>query len=203
MKLITHSITLALGLAFSAGAMAENMSDNAYQAAKDRIVAEYKSDKANCEPLAANIRDICMAEAKGKENIAKAELEARRKDTPKNHYDVHAAKAEAAYAVAKEKCDDKAGNAKDICMKEAKAVETRAKADAEARMKATKADKKASKQSTDAHIKAEEKKGDAKHEAAVEKRDANYEVAKEKCDNFSGEAKLNCVDQAKRKFGKK
>ena len=36
------------------------------------------------------------------------------------------AKAESAYAVAKERCDDKSGNAKDVCVKEAKAVESRA-----------------------------------------------------------------------------
>jgi hypothetical protein len=34
--------------------------------------------------------------------------------------------------VAKEKCDDKAGNEKDVCVKEAKAALVRAKADAKA-----------------------------------------------------------------------
>ena len=33
------------------------------------------------------------------------------------------AKADATYNVAKEKCDDKAGNAKDVCVQEAKAIE--------------------------------------------------------------------------------
>lgn len=203
MKLTTISITLALGLAFSAGAMAQNMSDKAYHTAKDRIEAEYKSDKANCERLSGNPKDICMAEAKGKEKIAKAELNASRRNTAKNHYDVQVAKAEAAYAVAKEKCDDMAGNAQDVCMKEAKADETRAKADAKASMKASQADRKASKQTTDAHMKAEEKKSDARHDAAVDKRDADYKLALEKCDDFSGSAKQNCVDQAKRHYGKK
>ena len=40
------------------------------------------------------------------------------------------AKAEADYRVAKEKCDDSAGNAKDVCLKEAKAAEAAAKAEA-------------------------------------------------------------------------
>ena len=101
MRLIKHSIALALGLAFSAGAMAQSMSDHSYQAAKDSIETVYKNDKAHCDPLAGNIKDICMVEAKGKESIAKAELEERHKNTAKNHYDVHAARAEAAYAVAK------------------------------------------------------------------------------------------------------
>jgi len=202
MKLIKHSIALALGLVFSTGAMAQGMSDHSYQAAKDSIAAEHKMDKTHCDPLTGNIKDICMVEAKGKENIAKAELEERHKNTAKNHYDVHAARAEAAYAVAKEKCDDRAGNAKDVCLKEAKAIETRDKANAEARMKAWKADKKADKQTGDAHMKAAETKSDARRDAAHDKRDANYDVAKEKCDNLAGDAKVNCVDQAKRHYGK-
>lgn len=201
MKLMTLSI--ALGLAFSTGAMAQGMSDHSYQAAKDNIAAEHKRDKAHCDPLAGNIKDICMVEAQGNENIAKAELEELHKNTAKNHYDVHAARAEAAYAVAREKCDDRAGNAKDVCLKEAKAVETRDKANAETRMKAWKADKKADKQTSNARMKAAETKSDARHDAAHDKRDANYAVAKEKCDNFAGDAKLNCVAQAKQHYGKK
>ncbi len=202
MKLLTNSITLALGLAFSAGAMAQNMSKSEYQTAKNQIEAEHKSDAANCGSHADNAKDICMAEAKGKEKIAKAELNARRKNSAKNHYDVHAAKAEAAYAVAKQKCDEKSGNDRDVCVKEAKVVETRAKADAKTRMKATMADKKANKQSAAAHSTADKKKGDAKHDAAHEKSDANYDLAKEKCDDLAGDAKKNCVDHAKQHHGK-
>lgn len=201
LNVMTHSIAIALGLAFSASAMAQ-MSDSSYRGSKDQVEAEYKGDKANCESLSGNTKDICIAEAKGKEKVKKAELTARYKNTPKNHYDVHAAKAEAAYEVAKEKCDDRAGNDQDVCMKEAKAAETRAKADAEARMKVSKADRKASKQTNEAHSKAVEKKSDARQEAAVDKREANYSLAKEKCDDFSGDAKQNCVDQAKRNYGK-
>jgi len=35
-----------------------------------------------------------------------------------------------------------------------------------------------------------------------DKKDADYKVAKEKCDALSGQAKDNCVAQAKLKFGK-
>ena len=69
-------------------------------------------------------------------------------------------KAESAYAVAKERCDDKAGNAKDVCVKEAKAVETKALADA----------------------KMGKEIGEAKKDAAADKLDADYKVAIEKCD---------------------
>jgi hypothetical protein len=106
-----------------------------YDAAKKAIAADYKAAKTRCEPLAGNAKDICAAEAKGKEKVALAELGAAYKPTSKTHYDARVAKAEADYSVAKEKCDDQAGNARDVCVKEAQALQTAAKADAKASMK--------------------------------------------------------------------
>ena len=77
-----------------------------------------------------NAEDICLAEAEGKEEVAKAELEARYKPSRENDYQVKVAKAKADYRVAKERCDDRSGNAKDVCLKEAKAAEAAAIADA-------------------------------------------------------------------------
>ena len=89
-------------------------------------------------------------------------------------------KAETAYDIAKEKCDDKAGNDKDVCVKEAKAVEIKAKADA----------------------KLNKEVGDASKESVEDKTDAEYKVAKEKCDAMSGDAKSSCVDKAKAHYKK-
>lgn len=202
MKLVNSSVTLALGLAFSSIAIAQNdMSGANANLTKDSIEAEYKKDKANCESLSGNPKDICMAEAKGKEKVAKAELEARQRNTPKNRYDVETARAEAAYEVAKEKCDERTGNDKDICVKEAKAAKTRAKADAEAKMKVSKAENKAKTTDAEANRKAQEKRSEATQEASAEKREANYKLDKEKCDDLAGDAKQNCVDEAKRRHG--
>ena len=44
------------------------------------------------------------------------------------------AKAQADYAIAKEKCDDKAGNDRVACVKEARTAQARAKADARGQM---------------------------------------------------------------------
>ena len=196
------AMAATIGLVFNAAVMAQTMSKDAYKAAEDRIAAEYTSDKANCDSLSGNTQDICIAEAKGKEKVAKAELEARNEPTAKNRYNALIAKAEADYAVANEKCDEKTGNEKDICVKEAKAVETRVKADAEAQMKTSAANKAASEKSTEAGMKAKEEGTAARQEAATEKRDANYAVAKEKCDSLAGGAKDRCVDEAKAKYGK-
>jgi hypothetical protein len=56
-------------------AHAASMSKADYTAAKTRISAEYKSDKAACASLAGNAKDICIQEAKAKEKVARAELE--------------------------------------------------------------------------------------------------------------------------------
>ena len=107
MKLSYRVGVVAVALACSGAAFA-SISKDEYKAGKDRVAADYKAAKANCGSLAGNAKDICVAEAKGREKVAKAQLEADYKPTEKNRYDVAAAKAEADYAVAKEKCDDKA-----------------------------------------------------------------------------------------------
>ncbi|MDP3032435.1 MAG: hypothetical protein Q8N33_10195 [Rhodocyclaceae bacterium] len=201
-KLNISIITMALSLAFSTGAIAQNMSKDDYKAGKDRIAAEYKSAKAACDSLSGNPKDICVADAKGKEKVAKAELEAGYKPSNKATYEVSVAKAEADYAVAKERCDDLAGNAKDVCVKEAKAAETTAKANAKAQMKTAEANVTAKEKTTEARSDASKKATDAREDATADKRDAEYAVAKEKCDTFSGDAKDQCLNQAKARFGK-
>src|SRR5690349_9460620 len=44
---------------------------------EDRIEAEYKADKAKCDGMNGNAKDVCEKEAKGKEKVAKAELDAK------------------------------------------------------------------------------------------------------------------------------
>jgi hypothetical protein len=132
--IVAGAIALGFGLAPAVYA-ADQLSDDTVKAERTRIEAEYKADKARCDGLTGNAKDVCQSEAKAKERIAKAELEARAKGTPKAEYEARVARAEAEYDVAKEKCDDLAGNDKDLCVKNAKAAEKRAKADAKAQYK--------------------------------------------------------------------
>jgi hypothetical protein len=173
------SIIVAALLSLSV-AQAATISKDQYKADKTRISADYKADKAACAALSANAKDICVQEAKAKETVARAELEYGYSGKATDQTKVLMAKAESAYAVAKEKCDDQAGNAKDVCVKEAKAVEVKALADA----------------------KLGKKIGEARKEASDDKMDANYKVAVEKCDALAGDAKTGCVAAAKAKFGK-
>jgi hypothetical protein len=201
-KFTISSFALAVSLAFSVNAMAQNMSKDEYKAAEKRIAAEYKLDKANCGSLAGNAKDICKAEAKGKNKVAEAELEAQYKPSKKATYEVSVTKAKANYAVANEKCDDKAGNDKDVCVKEAKAALVRDKADAKAQLKTSEANAAAREETSDARTKAQEKGSEARHDATAAKRDADYKVEVEKCDKFAGDTKDQCVARAKTQFGK-
>lgn len=130
-KLDIAAIAVAIALVFSVGATAaQGISKGEYKTRKDRIAAEYKSARASCDSLSGNARDVCRAEAKGKERVEKAELEIDYRPDPKTHYYLSIARANADYAVAKEKCDDQTGNNKKVCLNEAKAKQTRAKAEA-------------------------------------------------------------------------
>lgn len=181
MKLFnSNAVTLAVTLlVVSTGALAQGISKPEYQVGKDKVAADYKVAKAACSALSGNPRDICVAQAKGQKKIGKADLEVRYEPTEKHLYQLAQAKAEANYSVAREQCDDLAGNVKDVCIKEAKAAEIAAKADA----------------------KVTQKSSDARLDANADKRQAQYRVEKEKCDVLSGAPKTQCLDQAKMNFG--
>ncbi|MEO7762308.1 MAG: hypothetical protein ABIS68_10405 [Casimicrobiaceae bacterium] len=195
---ISAAFCMALG---SGSAMAALGKSPEYKAAKDQITAKYTEDKAACKAMTGNAKDICMEEAKGHENVAKAELTAKSDPSAKHSYDVRLAKAKAIYDVAKEKCDDQSGNAKDVCRKEAKAAYVAGKADAKVAEKTADAKATMNEKSTAATMKAREKVADAKRSAADDKRDAAYAAAKEKCDTLSGDAKSNCIKTAKARYG--
>jgi hypothetical protein len=123
---MTHSPSLRLALlcmsllAVSA-TQAQNMSKPDYKAGKTRISETYAADKAACQSQSGNAKDVCKEEAKGKEKVARAELEFSYTGKAADANKVHVVKAKAAYEVAKEKCEDLAGDAKSSCVAAAKA----------------------------------------------------------------------------------
>ena len=171
---------IAAGIAVGSAAFAATMDRADYASTKTQINTTYKSEKSACGQSSGNQKDICMETAKGKEKVALAELDYRNTGKADDGNKVAVTKADAAYAVAKEMCDDKAGNAKDVCVKEAKAVHTKSRADTKLHMKV----------------------GEARMDAAEDKRDADYKVAAEKCESLAGDAKSACMSNAKARFGK-
>lgn len=159
---------------------AQAMTKDEYKVQKDRVEADYKAAKQACDSLAGNAKDVCTTDAKGKHEVAEAELAYTQSGKASDHDKLAKARAKATYDTAKQKCDALKGNDKDVCMKEAKAAETRALAETKARKETR------------------EVRKDANEDIS----DANYKVAKEKCDAMSGDAKDHCQAEAKARFGK-
>jgi hypothetical protein len=168
-------LTAALASSYS---FAQTMSSAEHSAAKTGIKADYKIDKAACSSSTANAKDICNAQAKGKEKLALAELEFKRTNTYSNGNKVAVAKADGIYAVAKEVCDDKTGEAKTLCRTEAKSAHT--KSIAESKM--------------------DKKIGEAKVDEKQDINKADYKVAVEKCEVLGSDAKTACIANAKTKY---
>ena len=190
MKLKMTSLAVVAALGLSASAYAGLLSKDELKREHDRISAEFKTQKQTCDSRSGNAKDICLAEAKGNEKVAKAEVDSRDKGTAKARQEVLLARADANYDVAKERCDDFAGNTKDVCLKDARAALAKATADARLERK-----------TTDANIAASEKISDAQMQANKTKREADYKAARERCDSMAGAAKETCVNEAKSRLG--
>ncbi len=162
-------------------AHAQTMAKPAYKAEKARITADYKVAKAACSSLAGNAKDVCVEEAKGKEKTGLAEAEHAYTGKASDMQKVRVVKVDAAYNIAKEKCDDKVDKAKDLCVEEAKTLHTKALADA-------KLGKEIAESTTD---------------AMQDKREADHKLAVEKCNGMAGPAKTNCLATADAQSGKK
>lgn len=191
----TSNLLIALlssaGLAMAGGVAAQTMGKDAQTSAYKSAESQYKMDREACNTMSGNAKDICVEDAKGKEKVAKAEADAAFMNTPKSREAARIAHADAVYNVAKEKCDDLAGNAKDVCVKEAKAAHVKATADAHVDRVAA-----------DTRTTSSEKMAATRRDAAEDKRDADYKVAIEKCDALSGAPKDTCVQNAKARYGK-
>jgi hypothetical protein len=195
-KFHTLAISTVITLALGTGVVAENMSKDDYKASLDRIETTYKADKRRCGSMSGNVKDVCNAEASGREKIAKADLEARHNPTPELRHEALMVKAKADYETAMEKCDDKAGNMKEVCQKEAETARASAEAEAASEFQAA-----ANKNVEQAQELASTGK-DANDDATAEKNDAQYQLAKQKCMDLEGPARKHCLDNAQAQHGK-
>ncbi len=150
------------------------------RAAKERVEAAYKADKAACKSVSGNARDVCQAQAKGKENVALAEIEYGQTAKQADAVKVLLARADSEFAIAKERCDDLAGQPKSLCRTEASSAHSKAQADA--RLATT--------------------VGQAQTDARQDKMAADRKVAAEKCEILAGDAKGACLADVKARFDK-
>jgi hypothetical protein len=151
-----------------------------YNAARERVSADYTAMRARCDELSGNGKDVCLAEAKAAQAKRSAEIEASYKNTDKAVRSARETAADADYDVAKTRCAARTGNEKNVCLAEATAARRKAKAEAKA---ASKVD-------------------EVRRDVAEERRDADYNVAMEKCNLLGGASKEGCVRDIKARFGK-
>lgn len=188
-----HLSSLAVALCCGASAAAfaaQGMSKDQYKALKDRIEAQYKMDKSACEGMQGNAKDLCQAQARGKQKVAKAELGARYKPSARADEKVKEAQADAQYRIARQKCEDLKGNDRKVCGEQAKADRVALKDQGRAARVA--AEKGANSQA------ALRERANARNDEA----DAGFALARARCDALQGNAKDQCVADAKRTFNK-
>lgn len=179
-KIIAGVLIGVAGFSGASLALAADGSKASYSAAQDAADAAYKVDRARCDSLSGNGKDVCVKQAEATREHSKQDAKAEYKNTPKALASARKSEADADYAVAREKCKSLAGNAKDVCIKQAKAGQANAVADADKQLEITKAN------------------ADAREERA----DARYKVALAKCDALAGAAKDDCVTAAKAALNK-
>lgn len=145
-----------------------------------RIDAELLADRAACDKLAGTPRDVCREQARGKEKVAKAELDLAHTGSRKSQDRLTTVRMDATYDIARTQCNDKAGAAKAVCTKEAQTARAKAQADLRLSQRVT----------------------EAKRDAADDRRDAECNLATEKCDAMAEDRRAACMAAAKAKAGK-
>ncbi len=162
-------------------AQVAGMSPADRDAAKARIEANHKYQRNDCGMQSTNVKDICVEEAGARHKVALAELQYGYTGKAADQVRLQVAKAEAAYAVARERCDDQTGTAKDQCVKEAQTAETQALAEA----------------------RRGPPKGEAKRDAGPARRDSEYKLAVSKCQALAPDLQPACLSTAQRSQGRR
>lgn len=144
-----------------------------------RIASTFTHARAACDALTSNTKDICVEEARAVQAIAHAELAFRRSGHPSDAAAIPVVRAEAGYAVARERCDEQAGADKARCLAAAKAAQASALATAKAGPG-----------------------GGAAQTPVDARRDADYQRAVAKCEAMASDTRSHCLTTARRKAGK-
>ena len=199
---MTASLFMILGPTLLAAALATGglthaaaMSKDAMQAYKKSIVANFEAAEARCKLSKGLDRDVCIASARGHREIAQAELEQRYRPSASNDEKLRLVRADAAFAVAREKCEPYKGDARDVCRKDAKAVQAAAQAQAKLQTPVVQPHGTAVVSGTTAAAVAHA----APRNPAL---DAQFNAASERCDMLQGEARDGCLVNLRKRFGK-
>lgn len=96
-----------------------------YKTEINKATAQFKTDKARCDALQGNDKDVCVERATANLKIAESDLQAYEKNTTAASLKAEHERVDQLYRVDKEKCDTYKGNAKDVCIAQAAALKER------------------------------------------------------------------------------
>jgi hypothetical protein len=103
-----------------------------YTALRSRIQDKYATDEDRCVTRAPRQRDACEVQARVAYDIARFELRAQYRPSPRNVQKAQRAKADARLALEESKCADLRAGARAICLEEARSRWSTAHAEASA-----------------------------------------------------------------------
>jgi hypothetical protein len=136
---LAAACVLAISGSVCATAATRLSSVDEFNAGKARADAELLADRAACDKLFGTPRDVCREQARGKEQVAKAELELAHTGSRSSQDRLSTARMDAAYDVARTQCNDEAGAAKIVCTRQAQTMRAKAQADLKLHQRVSKA----------------------------------------------------------------
>jgi hypothetical protein len=183
------SVLTALTLAAAVQA-APLLSPQEREAHQVRIEEQYDQAQARCRRAQGHARELCGEQARGERDIQAAELQLQSEPTAENDHRLRLAKAEAAYAQGLVRCKPLAGSARDVCRADAKTVYEGARAEAKLQTEVAA-------QALGAENTVRERTAEADRIA-----EAQFKAARDRCGQLPPEGRVNCLEDAKRRFGK-
>ncbi|HTT39411.1 MAG TPA: hypothetical protein VMH32_17290 [Burkholderiales bacterium] len=111
------------------------MSLTDYLATKRQLSTEYRAAKVACDADLSQEREICVIGAMGKDWIAKADLEVAYRSTARNRFEASAARADARFWLARERCTEIAQADRLGCLEAARTLHLAARDEAAAQLR--------------------------------------------------------------------
>lgn len=123
-------ILLTLCLSTSINVHANEATKKQEALSEDAIDAQFENSKKTCEQKKEALQEICIVEAEGNREVAKAKLKAKLESTLENRVDYRVALAEAKYTLSVKKCQQSKN--KESCTHKAQVLRDKETEDARA-----------------------------------------------------------------------
>lgn len=155
-----------------------------------RIEEQYDNAQARCRRVQGPSRQLCSERARGERDIQAAELRMQNEPTPENDHRLRLARAEAAYSLGLLRCKPLDGAARSVCRGDARRVFDDARAEARLQMDVVA-------QSLRSENTLRVRTAEAERLAETQ-----FKAARDRCGALPPQGRENCLQDAKRRFGK-